>query len=364
MRVPNKMATKKVPGHRRTKAELINRRHAQKPKTARMREITVTSKPQNKESWDVRARGGCFLAKHPSPRRCHYRVSALHYNSDARHREVHVTVGLRKGFSHCYLVGRGRSVLAAQLGEFRGSARPLFGLLTAHFAWSHRPRPHPLQRRVEHLVVAHLPVQLPTLDRHHPGHRLHLHPEARKGGDHLQHRVLRQLRLLRDAAPPAGRLGDEVRVAALLLLHHVDHPLVFAELLLRRHHLLVRDLAHPRHHLHHLPHRSHVGDHLELLQKVVVVKLVRHHLVLHALRVLLLDCRLRFFYQRQNIAHAQDAACHALRVKRLQRVHLLAGANKLDGLPRHLTDSEGSATATVAVRLGEQRPRQLHLVVE
>ena len=40
-------------------------------------------------------------------------------------------------------------------------------------------------------------------------------------------------------------------------------------------------------------------------------------------------------------------------MERLQRVVLFAHANELDGLPGHLTNGKGRATAGVAVHLGE-----------
>ena len=50
--------------------------------------------------------------------------------------------------------------------------------------------------------------------------------------------------------------------------------------------------------------------------------------------------------------------------KKLQGLHLLAGADELDRLTAHLADREGGTTAGITIKLGEHRTGDPHLVVE
>lgn len=62
---------------------------------------------------------------------------------------------------------------------------------------------------------------------------------------------------------------------------------------------------------------------------------------------------LGFFNQRYHVAHLQDAASHALRVKLFERIGLLTNADVLDGLAENAVNGKRRATACVAIQLGK-----------
>ena len=66
----------------------------------------------------------------------------------------------------------------------------------------------------------------------------------------------------------------------------------------------------------------------------------------------------------QHVAHAQDAAGHAVGVEGLDVGELLADAAELDGLARHRAHGQGRAAAGVAVQLGEDHAVHAELLVE
>ncbi len=68
--------------------------------------------------------------------------------------------------------------------------------------------------------------------------------------------------------------------------------------------------------------------------------------------------------ERQDIAHAEDPAGQALRIERLERVHLLAGADELDRNAGDRPDRERRATAGVAVHLGQDQTADAEALVE
>ena len=68
---------------------------------------------------------------------------------------------------------------------------------------------------------------------------------------------------------------------------------------------------------------------------------------------LLVEGRLGLLDEREHVAHAEDAARHAVGVERLEVVELLAGAGEEDRLADHLLHRQRRATARVAVDLGE-----------
>ena len=51
-------------------------------------------------------------------------------------------------------------------------------------------------------------------------------------------------------------------------------------------------------------------------------------------RLLLVEALLRLFYEREHVAHAEDARGHAVGMEGLYHVELLAHADELDGLAR------------------------------
>lgn len=73
---------------------------------------------------------------------------------------------------------------------------------------------------------------------------------------------------------------------------------------------------------------------------------------------------LRFFNQRHHVAHLQDAASHALRVKLFERVGLLTNADVLDGLAENAVNGKRRATACVAIQLGKHYARNIESFVK
>ena len=180
-----------------------------------------------------------------------------------------------------------------------------------------------------------------------PVQLLHLQPGA--GGD----------------AALAARL-QEVGVAALLLGHRVDqrdlpadHPVVEAGLV----HLL-RHLGHAGHQAHHALHAAHLLHLLQLALQVVHVELALLEALHHPLGGLGLQRLLRLLDQRDDVAHAEDAAGDALGVELLERVELLAEADELDRLAGDGAHRERRAAAAVAVHAGQDHAGDADPAVE
>src|SRR5205085_10135228 len=71
-----------------------------------------------------------------------------------------------------------------------------------------------------------------------------------------------------------------------------------------------------------------------------------------------------FFDKRENVAHAQNAADDAVRVKRFQRVVLFADTDELDGLAGDVANTERGPAAGAAIHLGENDAGERELLVE
>ena len=99
--------------------------------------------------------------------------------------------------------------------------------------------------------------------------------------------------------------------------------------------------------------RSHVLHGVELVEIVGQREAVLFELFGKLLRFLLIDGGLGLFDEREHVAHAENAARHAVGVEHLDGVELFADAGELDGLARHGLDGERRAAAGVAVELGE-----------
>jgi hypothetical protein len=72
----------------------------------------------------------------------------------------------------------------------------------------------------------------------------------------------------------------------------------------------------------------------------------------------------RLLDQRQDVAHAEDARRHAIRVERLDAAQFLADTDKLDRLAGHVPHRERRAPAGISVELGEDHARQRQALVE
>ena len=68
--------------------------------------------------------------------------------------------------------------------------------------------------------------------------------------------------------------------------------------------------------------------------------------------------------EREHVAHAEDAARHAVGVERLEVVELLAGTREEDRLADDLLHRQRGATARVAVDLGEDHAVEADRLVE
>ena len=84
-----------------------------------------------------------------------------------------------------------------------------------------------------------------------------------------------------------------------------------------------------------------------------------------ALRPLLLvERRLGLLDERHHVAHAEDAARHAVGVERLEVLELLAGAGEEDRLADHFLHRQRRAATRVAVDLGEDHAVEADGLVE
>ena len=68
--------------------------------------------------------------------------------------------------------------------------------------------------------------------------------------------------------------------------------------------------------------------------------------------------------QAQDVAHAQDAVRHAIRMEEIEVAEPLTGAGEGDGPADHALDRERGTAAGVAVEFGEDDAAQLEGVVE
>ncbi len=80
--------------------------------------------------------------------------------------------------------------------------------------------------------------------------------------------------------------------------------------------------------------------------------------------LVLLEGRFDLLDERQHVAHAEDAARHAVGVERLELVELLAGTREEDRLADDLLHRQRGTAARVAVDLGEDHTVEADRVVE
>jgi len=69
------------------------------------------------------------------------------------------------------------------------------------------------------------------------------------------------------------------------------------------------------------------------------------------------DVALDFLDQRQHVAHAKDALGQTIRMERLQRIGLLAGAKELDRPSRYITPRQFGTAAGIPVGPCQDPPR-------
>ena len=122
--------------------------------------------------------------------------------------------------------------------------------------------------------------------------------------------------------------------------------------------------AHAGHHAHEGLHRAHLLHLLHLREEVLQVEVRLAHLFRHALGVRLIDILLRLLHERNDVAHAEDARDEPVRIKDLEVLRLLAGADELDRHTRDRLDGQRRAAARIAVELGEDQAGETEGVVK
>ena len=101
-----------------------------------------------------------------------------------------------------------------------------------------------------------------------------------------------------------------------------------------------------------------------LLIEIGEGKLVFPQLLLELQGLLLVEVLLRLLNEGEHVAHAQDAAGHAVGVEHLDLIQLFAHAHKFDGLAGDCADGQGRAPSGVAVQLGEHHAVDVQGVVK
>ena len=209
---------------------------------------------------------------------------------------------------------------------------------------------------------------------HHGGHGFLHHAAFAHLFHHVRHLAvhLQQLVQLRDfkartCRDPlfAGRLQDR-RVGALFLGHRVDQSdLPFEDAVIHPGFVhLLGHFAHAGHHAHDAFHAAHLLHLLQLALQVVHVEQALLEALHHALLGLDLHGFLRLLDQRDDVAHAKNAARDARRLKGFDGVHLFAKTDETDGLAGDGPHREGRAAATVTVHPGQNNTGNADLAVE
>src|SRR4051794_2359147 len=163
--------------------------------------------------------------------------------------------------------------------------------------------------------------------------------------------------------PEPSRTVDQARIPTLGLGHGADDrldapQLAFVDI------GLTQLFGHARHHLEQVADRTHLAYLPHLVEEVLERELALAQLLGRDLRLVLIERGLRLLDEREDVAHAEDAARHPIGVERLELLELLAGAHEKDRLPHHLLHRERSTTAGIAVDLGEDDAIESDRVVE
>ena len=103
----------------------------------------------------------------------------------------------------------------------------------------------------------------------------------------------------------------------------------------------------------------------QLIAKVLQRKAItRESSAGHFLRFLLVNILFRFFDQRENVAHAENAGDDAIGMEGLERVVLFAHSDELDRLTGHLADGQGRAPTGIAIHLGQDNSGEREFFME
>ena len=163
----------------------------------------------------------------------------------------------------------------------------------------------------------------------------------------------------------ARRLADE-RVGSLRsnfvsdwMIASMRTSSLVVEVRARRDHV-----AHARHLRDEVLERPHLLDHPDLLEEVVEGEVPLEHLHRLLGGLLLVDDLLEVLHQADDVAHAEDAARHAVGAELLELVDRLADADEADGRAGDLLHAERRAAARVAVELREDDAGEAEALVE
>ena len=168
----------------------------------------------------------------------------------------------------------------------------------------------------------------------------------------------------------AGTLGDTVLAATVENLrlfpffrgHGTEDGFHVYELLLVN--LVERELVQARDEPEDVLDAAELLDGAELRQEVVQVEGVVEDLLFEVFRVFLVDDLLGFFHEGDHVAHAEDSACHAVGVEKVDVGEFFAHTDKADGYARHFLDGEGRTAAGVTVHLREAHARKREALPE
>ena len=127
---------------------------------------------------------------------------------------------------------------------------------------------------------------------------------------------------------------------------------------------LLCQLPHSRHHLQQVLNRAKFLKFLQLIAKVLKIKLAACQPLFHRQRIFFIDAVGGPLDESKHVAHAKDAPRQPVRVERLETVHLLACAKKLDRHTGYLPDAERSAASCVAIDLRHDQSGHRHARME
>jgi hypothetical protein len=157
-------------------------------------------------------------------------------------------------------------------------------------------------------------------------------------------------------------------VQALVLGHRIDDGFDPAELLfiyLVCVFLYSRERADAGQHAHQILDRSHLLQLAQLITKIFQRKAVAGKRPSgHFLGFLLVNALFRFFDQRENVTHAQNAGDDPIGMKGFEGVILFTHAYELDGLSGDLANGKRRASASVAIHFCQDDAGQRKLFVE
>ena len=122
--------------------------------------------------------------------------------------------------------------------------------------------------------------------------------------------------------------------------------------------------AHTRNHACQVLEVAHLLDLLNLLVEVVEVELVLLDLPFQAASFFLVVLLLSSLDKRNDVAHAKDSVGHSAWVEGVERFHLLACADELDGLVDDTSDAKRSTASSIAVEFGENDARVVQPVIK